>query len=77
MCPAFTGALPGDAGAQCHDLVSSAPSVVVTVDPGTLPVGTEGELADGLYYLTEARIYPGSPVPAGTTLKYAAKFAKQ
>jgi hypothetical protein len=75
LCPAYTGALPGDAGAQCHDLVSSAPSVVVTVDPGTLPVGTGGVLSDGLYYLTEARIYPGSPVPAGTTLKYAVLVA--
>lgn len=70
-CAAYTGALPNDAGAQCHDVVSSAPTVTVISDPGTLPVGTGGTLGDGLYYLTEARIYPGSPVPDGTKVKYA------
>ncbi len=74
-CPAFAGALPGDAGAQCHDLVSNAPSVTVITDPGTIPVGTGGPLGDGLYYLTEARIFPGSPVPSGTKLKYAVLLA--
>ena len=70
-CTTYMGALPNDAGAQCHDLVSNAPSIQVTVDPGALPVGTGGTLGDGLYYLTEARIYPGSPVPSTTTVKYA------
>ncbi|MFO0664843.1 MAG: hypothetical protein U0174_12880 [Polyangiaceae bacterium] len=70
-CPAYSGKLPGDAGDQCHDLVSNAPSVPVTVDNGTLPTGTGGTLGDGLYYLTEVRIYPGSPVPQNTVLKYA------
>ncbi len=74
-CPAYTGALPGDAGAQCHDLVSNAPSVTVITDPGTIPVGSGGSLGDGLYYLTEARIFPGSPVPSGTKLKYAVLVA--
>lgn len=70
-CAAYTGALPSDAGAQCHDLVSNAARITVISDPGTLPVGTGGTLGDGLYYLTEARIFPGSPVPPGTTVKYA------
>lgn len=74
-CAAYTGALPNDAGAQCHDVASGAPSVLVTVDPGTLPVGTGGTLGDGLYYLTEARIYPGSPIPNTTTVKYAVLIA--
>jgi len=74
-CAPFTGALPGDAGAECHDLVSSAPSVTTIADPGTLPVGTGGTLGDGLYYLTEARVFPGSPVAAGTALKYAVLVA--
>jgi hypothetical protein len=70
-CAAYTGAIPNDAGAQCHDLVSNAQPVTVIADPGTLPVGTGGALSDGLYYLTEARTFPGSPVPNGTVLKYA------
>ncbi len=74
-CPAYTGALPGDAGTQCHDLVSNAPSVTVIDDPGTIPVGTGGPVGEGLYYLTEARIFPGSPVPSGTKLKYAVLLA--
>jgi hypothetical protein len=74
-CPAYTGALPGDAGTQCHDLVSNAPSVTVIADPGTIPIGTGGPVAEGLYYLTEARIFPGSPVPSGTKLKYAVLLA--
>jgi hypothetical protein len=74
-CAPYTGALPNDAGAQCHDLVSGAARITVISDPGGLPVGTGGTLGDGLYYLTEARIFPGSPVPAGTTLKYAVLIA--
>jgi hypothetical protein len=70
-CAAYTGVMPNEAGAQCHDVVSNAPTVTVTVDPGMLPVGTGGTAGDGLYYLTEVRTYPGSPVPGTTTLKYA------
>lgn len=70
-CAPYTGALPNDAGAQCHDVVSNAARITVISDPGALPVGTGGTPGDGLYYLTEARIYPGSPVPAGTMVKYA------
>jgi hypothetical protein len=69
-CASYTGALPNDAGAQCHDLASTATAVAVIADPGTIPVGTGGTLGDGLYHLTEVRAYAGSPVPAGTMLKY-------
>lgn len=63
-CSPYTGKIPNDAGAQCHDLENTAPSTPVIVDPGTLPVGTGGKLGDGLYHMTEVRSYPGSPVPA-------------
>jgi hypothetical protein len=62
-CTAYTGKIPGDAGAQCHDLENTAPSTAVVADPGTLPVGTGGKPADGLYHMTDVRTYPGSPVP--------------
>jgi hypothetical protein len=74
-CAPYKGAIPNDAGAQCHDLVSNAQPVTVIADPGALPVGTGGTVADGLYYLTEARAYPGSPLPPGTVLKYAILIA--
>ncbi len=70
-CGPYTGPMPNDAGAQCHDVVSNAARITVISDPGPLPVGTGGTLGDGLYYLTEARIYPGSPVPVGFTVRYA------
>jgi hypothetical protein len=73
-CGAYTGPLPTDAGAQCHDVVSNAPRITAVADPGTFPTGTGGQIADGLYYLTEARYYPGSPVTAGTMVKYAVLF---
>jgi hypothetical protein len=73
-CGAYTGPVPGDAGALCHDVVSNAPRVTDIADPGTQPVGTGGTISDGLYYVTEARYYPGSPVAAGTMLKYAVLF---
>ena len=73
-CGAYTGPVPGDAGALCHNVVSTAPRITAIADPGTQPVGTGGTISDGLYYVTEARYYPGSPVAAGTKLKYAVLF---
>jgi hypothetical protein len=71
-CSAYTGPIPADAGAQCHDLVNTASAILPTADPGAMPVGKGGVSADGLYHLTEVRTYPGSPYPAGVTAKITA-----
>ncbi len=69
-CGAYTGMIPNDAGAQCHDLANSATAKAIVEDPGTLPVGSGGTFGDGLYHMTEVRAYPGSPLlGSGITFK--------
>ncbi len=69
-CGAYTGVIPNDAGAQCHDLVNSATAKAIIEDPGALPVGSGGTFGEGLYHMTEVRAYPGSPLlGSGITFK--------
>lgn len=73
-CSPYTGKMPNDAGVLCHDLPNTASLVEFLADPGTVPVGTGGKPADGLYHATEVRSFPGSPVE-GELIRYTVLIA--
>jgi hypothetical protein len=53
-----------DAGA-CNALTQAAPAITIGTGTGDMPVGTGGTFVPGTYFLTEMKVYTGSPVPSG------------
>ncbi len=67
----------GDAG-SCTELENVANEVDQNAVTGDLPAGTGGTVLDGIYTLTEARVYlgvSGVPGPTGTTYKETIQIA--
>jgi hypothetical protein len=58
-----------DAGAACNTLANTADSITVSAGANPMPAGTGGTIVDGTYFLTELKVYPGSPVPSGIPFK--------